>query len=201
MDQAPDPVLATLDLAQAGAILANMIEAWFAGAPPSAEPEGFADDDAEDCRPPPEPPGLHLPASVDPRPGALQPGKYRAPIPAGHQSEWVGLEPRPHPGPRPRSRPVGQGHHQPRRLQNPGERCRHGYGRCRVRHRSVALGALQPAMAPAARTVRHHSNSRDRRGWYLRSHFLIPLLGRGMLGLNRSRSQIRGIRSTAGAFR
>jgi len=35
----------------------------------------------------------------------------------------------------------------------------------------------------------------------VRSHFLIPLLGRGMLGLNRSRSQIRGIRSTAGAFR
>jgi len=33
MDQAPDPVLATLDLAQAGAILANMIEAYFAGAP------------------------------------------------------------------------------------------------------------------------------------------------------------------------
>ena len=27
MDQAPDPVLASLDLAQAGAILANMIEA------------------------------------------------------------------------------------------------------------------------------------------------------------------------------
>ena len=48
MDQAPDPVLATLDLAQAGAILANMIEAYFAGAPPSAEPEGSADDDAED---------------------------------------------------------------------------------------------------------------------------------------------------------
>src|SRR3954468_23754930 len=45
----------TLDLAQAGAILANMIEAYLAGAPPSAEPEGSADD--EDCRPPPEPPG------------------------------------------------------------------------------------------------------------------------------------------------
>jgi hypothetical protein len=35
----------------------------------------------------------------------------------------------------------------------------------------------------------------------IRSHFLIPLFGRRMLGPKRSRSRIRPIHSTDGAFR
>ena len=88
MDPERQPVLTGFDVARA-AIIANMIEAYLAGAPPPSEPE--------------EPPmttkitdhhlsrGLHLPAPIDPGPSALQPGEHGAPISVELQGPRAGV--------------------------------------------------------------------------------------------------------------
>src|SRR6202011_4095129 len=77
-----DPAVAALDIAKAGAILANMIESYLAGGAPPSNPEGADHDDLQDCRSTSVAPSLHLHSSVDDGAGPLQPGdkKCRAPF-------------------------------------------------------------------------------------------------------------------------
>src|ERR1700732_5093884 len=68
-----DPAVAALDVAKAGAILANMIESYLAGGAPPSNPEGADHDDLQDCRSTSVAPSLHLHSSVDDGAGPLQP--------------------------------------------------------------------------------------------------------------------------------
>src|SRR3954469_3375654 len=94
-----------------------MIEAYLVGAPPPSDPEGATDDD-QGHRSPPEPGSLHLPAPVDPGPGALQPREHGAPISVELQSPRAGVAARADPDPRPRPVQLDG----PGRLQDPGQR-------------------------------------------------------------------------------
>jgi hypothetical protein len=48
-----DPAIAAIDLAKAGAILADMVEYFLAAGTAPSLPEGADHDDVQDCRPPP----------------------------------------------------------------------------------------------------------------------------------------------------
>src|SRR6202795_3593415 len=110
-----DPALTGLDVAKAGVILANMIEAYLAGGAPPSNPEGAAHDDLQDCRSTSVAGSLHLHSSVDDGAGPLQPGEHGAPIQSGEQSPVSRLESGADPGSRPGSRPV-------RRANDPSRR-------------------------------------------------------------------------------
>src|SRR5271169_3507063 len=101
-----DPAVAALDIAKAGAILANMIESYLAGGAPPSNPEGADHDDLQDCRSTSVAPSLHLHSSVDDGAGPLQPGEHRAPVQSGEQGTVSRLELGANPDPRPGSRPV-----------------------------------------------------------------------------------------------
>src|SRR5580692_8727258 len=101
-----DPAVAALDIAKAGAILANMIESYLAGGAPPSNPEGADHDDLQDCRSTSVAPSLHLHSSVDDGAGPLQPGEHRAPVQSGKQGTVPRLELGANPDPRPGSRPV-----------------------------------------------------------------------------------------------
>ena len=55
-----DPAVATLDLAKAGAIIADMIESFLAGGGPPSNLEGADHDDLQDCRSTSVAASLHL---------------------------------------------------------------------------------------------------------------------------------------------
>jgi DNA invertase Pin-like site-specific DNA recombinase len=101
-----DPAVAALDIAKAGAILANMIESYLAGGAPPSNPEGADHDGLQDSRSTSVAPSLHLHSSVDNGAGPLQPGEHRAPVQSGKQGTVPRLELGANPDPRPGSRPV-----------------------------------------------------------------------------------------------
>src|SRR5271155_3744827 len=72
------PAVAALDIAKAGAILANMIESYLAGGAPPSNPEGADHDDLQDSRSTSVAPSLHLHSSVDNGAGPLQPGEHQS---------------------------------------------------------------------------------------------------------------------------
>src|ERR1700726_5316850 len=111
-----DPAITGLDVAKAGVILANMIEAYLAGGAPPSNPEGAAHDDLQDCRSTSVAGSLHLHSSVDDGAGPLQPGEHRAPVQSGEQGTVSRLELGAGPDPRPGSRPVGGADNQSRGL-------------------------------------------------------------------------------------
>src|SRR6266702_924298 len=80
-----DPAVATLDLAKAGAIIADMIESYLAGGAPPSNPEGDDHDDLQDCRSTSVAGSLHLHSSVDDGASPLQPGEHRAPVQFGQR--------------------------------------------------------------------------------------------------------------------
>src|SRR5580704_7122825 len=88
-----DPAVATLDLAKAGAIIADMIESYLAGGAPPSNPEGADHDDLQDCRSTSVTASLHLHPSIDAGASPLQSGEHRAPIQTGEQGEVHGLNP------------------------------------------------------------------------------------------------------------
>src|SRR5258708_36834445 len=96
-----DPAVTGLDVAKAGVILANMIEAYLAGGAPPSNPEGAAHDDLQDCRSTSVAGSLHLHSSVDDGAGRLQPRGHRTPLQSGGQSRVSRREPRARPDPRP----------------------------------------------------------------------------------------------------
>src|SRR5437899_3007988 len=142
-----DPAVAALDIAKAGAILANMIESYLAGGAPPSNPEGADHDDLQDCRSTSVAPSLHLHSSVDYGAGPLQPGEHRAPVQSGEQGTVSRLELGANPDPRPGSRPVRCTNDQSRGLQDAGQRRGHGPSRCDLLPGSLAAGALQPGLA------------------------------------------------------
>src|SRR3984893_751832 len=164
-----DPAVAALDIAKAGAILANMIESYLAGGAPPSNPEGADHDDLQDCRSTFVAPSLHLHSSVDDGAGPLQPGEHRAPVQSGKQGTVPRLELRANPNPRPGSRTVRCANDQSRGLQDAGQRRSHGPSRCDLLPGSLAAGALQPGLASPTRVVRNHRYTRDRRGRLLQS--------------------------------
>src|SRR6516165_9949908 len=75
-----DPAAAALDLAKAGAIIANMIESYLAAGAPPFNAEGADHAESEDCRSSSDAESLHLHSSVDDGASALQSGEHRAPV-------------------------------------------------------------------------------------------------------------------------
>src|SRR5262252_8915284 len=110
-----DPAVAALDLAKAGAILADMVESFLAAGTTPQLPEGADhDDDDKDRRTAPVAGGVHLHSPVDTGTSPLQPGEHRAPVQSEEQGAVARLESGEDPHPRPRSRALGYAHHQPR---------------------------------------------------------------------------------------
>src|ERR1700756_1507705 len=99
-----DPAVANLDFAAAGAILANMIEAYLAGGALPSNAGGADHDDLEDCRSPSVAPSLHLHSSVDDGASPLQSGEHRTPVQFGEQGAVSRLESGTDRHPRPGSR-------------------------------------------------------------------------------------------------
>src|SRR6267142_2294045 len=102
------PAIAALDIAKAGAVLADMVESFLAAGTPPSLPEGADhDDNVQDRGPTPVASGVHLHSSIDAGASALQPGEHGAPVQSQVQGAVPWLEPGADPHPRPRSRPVG----------------------------------------------------------------------------------------------
>src|SRR5512145_3432900 len=112
-----DPAIAALDLDQAGAIVASMVESYLAAGAPPLDAKGADDDDGQDYRAAPVADGLHLHSPVDDGPGPLQPREHRAPVQSGSQGADARLEPGAGACPRPRPRPIGRPNHEPAGLQ------------------------------------------------------------------------------------
>src|SRR5215831_1162905 len=75
-----EPAVATLDFAEAGAIIANMIESYLAAGAPPFNAEGADHAESEDCRSSSDAKRLHLHSSVDDGASAIQSGEHRAPV-------------------------------------------------------------------------------------------------------------------------
>src|ERR1700726_4071332 len=142
-----DPAITGLDVAKAGVILANMIEAYLAGGAPPSNPEGAAHDDLQDCRSTSVAGSLHLHSSVDDGAGPLQPGEHRTPVQSGGQSAVSGLEPGADSNPRPGSRPIRRANDRSRGLQGVGQRRGAGPSRSDLLPGSLATGAIEPGLA------------------------------------------------------
>src|ERR1700683_5403599 len=88
-----EPAVATLDLAKAGAIIADMIESYLAGGAPPSNPEGADHDDLQDCRSTSVTASLHLHPSIDAGASPLQ--SRRAPSANTNwrtrRSPWAGI--------------------------------------------------------------------------------------------------------------
>src|SRR5215471_17855658 len=87
-----DPAVATLDFAEAGAIIANMIESYLAAGAPPFNAEGADHAESEDCRSSSDAKRLHLHSSVDDGASAIQSGEHRAPVQSSGPSKVVWLD-------------------------------------------------------------------------------------------------------------
>src|SRR6516162_8059679 len=164
-----DPAAAALDLAKAGAIIANMIESYLAAGAPPFNAEGADHAESEDCRSSSDAESLHLHSSVDDGASALQSGEHRAPVQSGGPGKVAGLDAGADPNPRRGSCAVGRTDDQARRLQDPCERCGDGTGRCDLLAGVFALGTLEQGLASITGTMRCHQDIGVRRRWLLRS--------------------------------
>ncbi len=172
-----DPAVASLDLAKAGVIIANMIESYLAGGATLPDPEGADHDALEDCRSSSVAESLHLHSPVDDEPGPLQSGKHRTSIQSGEPSGVARLDAGADPDPRRGSRPLGQAGDPSRRLQDSCQRCGNGSCRCNLLFGSLAPGTLEQGLASAAGAVRGHPHIGIRRRWLLRPSLDSLVLG------------------------
>src|SRR6478672_5390661 len=163
-----DPAVAALDFAKAGAIIANMIEAYLAaGATPLNA--GAEHAECEDCRSSSSAPSLHLHSPVDDGASAPQPGEHRASVQFRRPSAVARLGPRADSDSRRRSGTIRTTSYQARRLQDLGKRRRFGAGRCDLLSRVIAPCALQQGLASLAGAMCDHQNLGVRWRWLLRS--------------------------------
>src|SRR5262252_2845591 len=146
-----DPAIAALDLARAGAVLADMVESFLAAGTSPALPEGADHDYVEDHGSTPVAGGVHLHSPVDTGTSALQPGEHRAPVQSQEQGAVARLEPGEDPHPRPGFGPLR--HDQSGRLQDPGERRGDGTSGSDLLARGLTLSPLQQGLASPARAV------------------------------------------------
>src|SRR6516225_5761523 len=165
-----DPAIVALDIAKAGAIIANMIESYLAAgaAPLSAEGVEHAVE-CEDCRSSSGASRLYLHSPIDDGASAVQSGEHRASVQSSKPSEVPRLEPRTDSDSRRGSRPVGTTDNQARRLQDPCDRRGDGASRCYLLSGVVAPSALQQGLAPIAGAMRHYQDLGVRWRWLLRS--------------------------------
>ena len=81
-----DPAIGAIDIAKAGAILADMVESFLAAGTTPQLPEGADhDDDVKDRRPAPVAGGVHLHSPVDTGTSPIQPGEHGAPVQSQEQ--------------------------------------------------------------------------------------------------------------------
>src|SRR5215831_13635121 len=157
--------LAQIDLAQAGAILADMVAAYLDASPPLiAEEKADEHDPVEDRPEPSGTAGMHLHPTVDANAGAVPSREHGASVQSDKQGSNLRMGAGSDSCSRRRSRPVGLISNQPRRLQSAGQRCRPGPCGRDLLPGSVASGALEPGLAPASGALRRHQYSRIRRG-------------------------------------
>src|SRR5271169_1605335 len=149
-----DPAVATLNFAQAGAIIANMIESYLAAGAPPLNAEGADHAEPEDCRSSSDAKSLHLHSSVDDGASAIQSGEHRAPVQSSGPSKVAWLDAGADPNPRRGSCPVGRTDDQTRRLQDPCKRRGDGTSRCDFLARVLALGTLEQGLASITGTMR-----------------------------------------------
>src|SRR5258705_13199796 len=139
-----DPAIAAIDIAKAGAVLADMVESFLAAGTPPSPPKGTDhDDNVQDRRPTPVTSSVHLHSPIDAGASARQPGEHGAPVQSQVQGAVPWLEPGADPHPRSRSQPVGCAHDQPRGLQDAGERCGNGAGGSDLLAGGLPPGTLQ----------------------------------------------------------
>src|SRR5215471_19828168 len=143
-----DPAIAALDLARAGAVLADMVESFLAAGTSPALPEGADHDYVEDHGSTPVAGGVHLHSPVDTGTSSLQPGEHRAPVQSQEHGAVARLEPGEDPHPRPRSGPLRDD--QSRGLQRAGQRCGDGSSGSDLLAGSLAPGALEQGLASLA---------------------------------------------------
>src|ERR1700688_290293 len=103
-----DPAVATLNFAQAGAIIANMIESYLAAGAPPLNEEGADHAESEDRRSSSDAKSLHLHSSVDDGASAIQSGEHRAPVQFSGPSKVAWLDAGADPIPRRGSCSVGR---------------------------------------------------------------------------------------------
>src|SRR6266571_2088188 len=143
-----DPAVVILDLAKAGAIIADMIESYLAGGAPPSNPEGDDHDDLQDCRPTSVTASLHLHSSIDAGASPIQSGEHRAPIQSSEQGEVHGLESGTDPDPRPGSRPIRRQSDKSRGLQDAGQRCGNGSSRGHLFAGGIAASTICRVVTP-----------------------------------------------------
>src|SRR5258707_14214924 len=163
-----DSAVATLDFAKAGAIIANMIEAYLAAGAPPLNAEGADHAESEDCRSSSDAKSLHLHSSVDDGASAIQSGEHRAPVQSSGPSEVARLDSGADPNPRRGSRPIGRIDDQTRRLQDPCERCGYWQSRCELLSGGFAFSTPDQEPAPINATVSGKHNFGVRPGGLLR---------------------------------
>src|ERR1017187_9560731 len=144
-----------------------MVEAWLVPEPRAIITEETTHE-RNDRSETPESAGVRLRPAVDAGPGTPQPGEYGASICAARQSVGAGLDAANDPdiGSGPWS--IGSSDGGPGGLQDAGGRCLDGPSGSSVCPRGVALGALEPRLAPPARTVRADGDLGHRCRWLLR---------------------------------
>src|ERR1700747_1197115 len=121
-----DPAVAALDFAKAGAIIANMIEAYLAAGATPLNAEGAEHAECQDCRSSSSAPRRPLHSPVGDGASAPQPGEHRASVQSRRPSAVARLGPRADSDSRRRSGTIRTTSYQARRLQDLGERRRFG---------------------------------------------------------------------------
>src|SRR5215217_3511080 len=167
MNEALYPLHVSFDAGLGGVLLANMLEGWLDG-DPEVLPTAEVANEPQDCRTSPEQTRLHLFTPVHAGSGTSPSGEHGAPVCTAGESTATGLERIA--DPHTRSGP-GQDWDRNGRaggLQDPGSGCLHGSSGCGVCTGSLAVGTIEPRLAPATGVVCAHHNSGDRRGWLLR---------------------------------
>src|SRR5208283_226960 len=126
-------------------------------------------DEPENLRPAAEQAGVHLCASVDACPSAPPSGEHRASVCAATESCGTGLGRNVDPHPRSGFGNIRCPYDGAHGLQDPGSGCFDGSGGRGDCLGSFPTGALECRLAPPPGVMCADSDTRDRRGWLLRS--------------------------------
>src|SRR4051794_11567368 len=167
MNETLSAVCVAVDTALGGVLLANTLEDWLAGDSGGAQTEESANE-PENYGTPPQQARLHLRATVDECPGVPSPGEYRAAVCAPADGTRTRLERIADPDARPGSGKEGYRDDEAGGLQDAGCGSLDGPGGRGICAGSLASGALEPRLAPAAGIVCADRNAGHRRGRLLR---------------------------------
>src|SRR5271165_2342890 len=144
-----------------------MVEGWLVAEPRSIATEEITDE-CNDRSQASQSTGLRVRSAVDAGPSAPQPREYGASICAARQSIGAGMDAANDPDIGSGPGRIGSSDGGPGGLQDVGGRCLDGTSRSGVCPRGVASRALEPRLAPVARTVRADGDLGYRCRWLLR---------------------------------